>query len=407
VAGYSTVLEELDRVDWARLGHAYGPAVDVPDQIRALRSPEADVRRKARGKLYGNIFHQGTRYEATAYAVPFLLEILAAADSADRSDLIGLLTAVAVGYDESWLPDGLPIAEHRRAAVGGDILLAAAPHPGDDDFDEDEGDFRYIESLSGQEQDQLFAHVAVTAYDAVRAGVPLFRALLTDSDLVVRTMAAYALAWFPEDAADSLRALAAVAASSSDPIDAVVSATALVAIGLLGGQPAGAGLDDSRPLVRWGAAIALARIDGSSAGRAVVDELLVWAGGDTDRDSRIPFLDGDLAGYAGLALGQVGVQHADAAFDALLARIPSVSGMEALPIVGEALRVAFPAGRLPDHTPFTALDDRQRRLIHTLAQSPATWRINDAIFANFSSLIHSYGLPPSNDALQRYAGTNP
>ncbi|OKI44859.1 hypothetical protein [Micromonospora sp. CB01531] len=40
----------------------------------------------------------------------------------------------------------------------------------------------------------------------------------------------------------------------------------------------------------------------------------------------VPFLNGDLDGYAGLALRQLGTQHTDRAFDAMLRRLPTVSG---------------------------------------------------------------------------------
>ena len=75
--------------------------------------------------LYGTIFHQGTRYQASAHAVPFLFEVLAAPDTAERDQLVGLLASIAIGYDESWLPQGCAIAEHRARAVVGAELLAA------------------------------------------------------------------------------------------------------------------------------------------------------------------------------------------------------------------------------------------------------------------------------------------
>lgn len=99
--------------------------------------------------------------------------------------------------------------------------------------------------------------------------------------------------------------------------------------------------DIGTDLVRWGAAVALARLHGPAADAAVATELLAWAGGDGPSRPEIPYLDGDTAGYAGLALRQIGDAYADAAFDALLARIPVVSGPQALPVVGEALRRAF------------------------------------------------------------------
>jgi hypothetical protein len=291
------VLERLDDVDWARITHAYGPATDVPDLIRELCAADPDRREKARWQLYGNIFHQGTRYEATAYAVPFLLEVLADPDCADTAELVLLLAAIAVGYDEFWLPEGLPVAEQRRTAEGGALLLAGAPHPGDDEWDEEEGDARYIEALSPHEQEAMLAHVAVAAHEAVRQGLPLFRRLLGHDDPRVRRAAAYILGWFPEDAEGSLPALAAL---RSD-VDDALAATARVSMGLLG---AAAEFDDPRPVVRWATAIAEVRVFGAEAGQEAIDELRDWASG-AGRDERVPYLDGDLVGYATLALDRL------------------------------------------------------------------------------------------------------
>lgn len=398
------MLDGLDQIDWARLGHAYGPAGDVPEQIRALCSADPGTRAAARWQLYGNIFHQGTRYEATAYAVPFLLEVLGAPDTADRAELLELLSSIAIGYDESWLPAGLPIAEQRVAAEGGEVLLAAGPHPGDEDFDEDEGDFAYLESLAPQDQERLYAYVAVAAYDAVRAGIPLFRALLNDPAPAVRAHAAYALGWFPEEAVASLSALEALTAGVPSDQDETVLATALVAAGLLGMTPAAAALTDVRPLVRWGAAIAAGTVGRENTGARAVEELLYWTGSAAATDRRIPFLDGDLAGYAGLVLGLLGTQHADATFEALLSRIPSVSGLAALLVVGEALRTAFPSGPPPSDVLFAGLDERQRRLVTTLIASPDTWLINGTTFVNFNAMIRGYGLPGDHHALRAFVG---
>ena len=42
-----TALNGLGSVDWGRLHHAYGPATDVPGQVRALAPAEAAQRQKA------------------------------------------------------------------------------------------------------------------------------------------------------------------------------------------------------------------------------------------------------------------------------------------------------------------------------------------------------------------------
>jgi len=308
-------------------------------------------------------------------------------------DLLLLLASIAIGYDETWLPDTVGVSAMREAAAGGEALAAAAPRPGDDDFDEDSGDYEYVMSLSDDEQSRFYAYTEIAAYDAVRAGVPLFLSLLADDDEKVRIWAAYAVAWFPEDAAGSLPALAAVRGGP------VSTATAVVAAGLLGGRPDPGLLADADPLLRWAAAIASANVDRDSASQEVVAELLAQVVGETS--AGVPFLGEDLPGYAALALGQVGQRHTDAVFDALLSRIPEVQGMSAMPIVGQALRMAFPS-RLPEGTPFTALDSRQQRLVSALVESPSTWQLSGATFGNFCLLVGGYGLPSWWDKLREY-----
>ena len=82
------MLEGIDDIDWSVLEHAYGPATDVPDLVRALVAASADEREKALRTLYGNVFHQGTRYEATAHVVPFLLDLVRPARLANGDGLV-------------------------------------------------------------------------------------------------------------------------------------------------------------------------------------------------------------------------------------------------------------------------------------------------------------------------------
>ncbi|QDY09453.1 hypothetical protein FJK98_21800 [Micromonospora sp. HM134] len=212
------MFDGIDDIDWVRLGHAYGSAGDVPGLLRALRSPDEDERHTAFGALYASIFHQGTRYEASAYAVPFLLELLADPATPDRELVLYLVTVLAVGHDARWLPQGVPVVELRRAADGGRELLAAKPPPwhGDDETRKEYVEYTYVESLDEADQQRLWAYIELAVYDAVRAGVPLFRDLLTDADPGLRAGAAYALAWFPQDAAGSVPALVAAAEAAME-----------------------------------------------------------------------------------------------------------------------------------------------------------------------------------------------
>jgi hypothetical protein len=108
---WKTLLEHLDAIRWAELGHAYGPAGDVPDAIRALASPHAAERRRAREWLWSSLCHQTTIYVATLYAVPFLLELLASPDVQSKDDLLLFLDAVGAGSIH------VPLERKTRAAV--------------------------------------------------------------------------------------------------------------------------------------------------------------------------------------------------------------------------------------------------------------------------------------------------
>ncbi len=99
------MLEGLDKVDWRSLAHAYGSAGDVPDLVRALAFGEKNEREEALESLYCNIFHQGSRYQATPYAVPFLLELISFKDRPDKCALVYFLVNLALGFEEAYLPN--------------------------------------------------------------------------------------------------------------------------------------------------------------------------------------------------------------------------------------------------------------------------------------------------------------
>ncbi|WP_433086921.1 hypothetical protein ACQP1P_14510 [Dactylosporangium sp. CA-052675] len=108
------MLTELDAVAWPELTHAYGEADDVPDLLRRLATGDEE----ALHALCGNIWHQGTVYEATAPAVPFLIEVLDA-PGADAAGVLRLLASIAEGSSY------LAVHEHPRGAGEADEELAA------------------------------------------------------------------------------------------------------------------------------------------------------------------------------------------------------------------------------------------------------------------------------------------
>jgi hypothetical protein len=97
------LLAGLDDVAWSRLEHAYGPATDVPDMLRAVAEGDDASRDKAISDLFGSICHQGDVYEAAGPSVPFIahLALDAAMTSGHRRLLVALLGHVAAGDEEA------------------------------------------------------------------------------------------------------------------------------------------------------------------------------------------------------------------------------------------------------------------------------------------------------------------
>ncbi|MHA7263717.1 hypothetical protein ACX80W_10995 [Arthrobacter sp. TMN-37] len=111
-------LDELDQVDWSQLEHCYGkgavslgvagnmsPAI-AGDVSRSLAALRADSSLAINDGLYSNICHQGTVYQATAYAVPFIAAV-AGGDVPDeiRVPLLALLGDISIGGSHI-APDG-------------------------------------------------------------------------------------------------------------------------------------------------------------------------------------------------------------------------------------------------------------------------------------------------------------
>jgi hypothetical protein len=403
----------LDEVDWPALQHAYGSAADVPDQLRALAS---GTRGDPLERLYGTIFHQGKRYEASVDAVPFLAGIAADPATANRAAVLGLLASLTVGYDENWLPGGMRIAaeragltrrlatdpEQERREVAAWVAQAA---------DDRERRGRAFAALTyDPAQARLSRQWAVDTYDAVRAELSALVPLLDDGDAEVRTATAYLLAWFPEEAEALRPRLSARADDESDP---TARATAILACGLLtepGSDAAAArfaaALAADDVVVRTAAAIAVARVAGPAGPPAgVIDVLLdALAAGPHDLHSFVPFLDGDLRGYAALALQNLGGDPAGLVA-AVAAALPGTPAMPALTLISTLLATAFPDGPRPPGVPFTALTPVQQRAVTALAHSERAWTLGrpGAVFVNLAELVRSYGLPDRYADLRAYA----
>ncbi len=163
-------------IDWSSLSHAYGPATDVPDLLRSLWDPERAP--DAYHALFCNIWHQGTVYEATAPAVPFLLAVALSPDAPNRVDALVLLRSIAGGTSY--------IGVHRSSFTSFQAETA--------------------EQATGrdrqQRQEQVWVDAAYAAVATERAG--LLGLVRGDLDPDVPTAAAYVLGALPGHADDLL-----------------------------------------------------------------------------------------------------------------------------------------------------------------------------------------------------------
>ncbi|MGW3248254.1 HEAT repeat domain-containing protein [Streptomyces sp. NPDC001070] len=104
------MFDGLHDIDWASMAHAYGSAEEVPALLTALRSPDAEVRRKALDRFYGAVHHQGSVYPPTAASLPFLLELAVDGATPDRAAVLALLVSIGrESLDRGFEDDGTEI----------------------------------------------------------------------------------------------------------------------------------------------------------------------------------------------------------------------------------------------------------------------------------------------------------
>ncbi|MER5204371.1 PBS lyase [Streptomyces sp. NPDC002825] len=150
------MLTGIEEVDWASLGHAYGPADDVPELLRGLASADPAERETALDGMYGAVHHQGDVYDSTLACIPFLLELVADPAVQDRGCIVELLTSI------------------------GGIEL--------DDDDEE------LDALDSDDEEFIPAANYAMAAAAIAAGADVFLGLVSDPDPEVRLAAPCALA---------------------------------------------------------------------------------------------------------------------------------------------------------------------------------------------------------------------
>lgn len=319
VAGRSTydgfVIHSLEDVDWARLMFAYGSAEAVPAMLRALRAVDsADECDELLDELSSGILHQGTRYEASAHAVPFLLALATDTAQPGRASIVRFVALLAIGESGRWLPEGFPIGEQRAT------LAADPPDPATRErlrawlLTSREARRGVRRPADATEVERNMRYDALRCYDEVRRHVSVLRDLLRDPDPAVGAAAASALAWFPEEVETSLPALLAIAGAPGAP--APVVGAALIAAGLLRtpGPVEERALLEARMAdpdggIRRAAATAAARWYGRDAPPVTVSILREHALSDGDEPDRVWGIQ--VADYASRSLDLAAPSTAD------------------------------------------------------------------------------------------------
>ncbi|WP_225801849.1 PBS lyase [Streptomyces sp. NK15101] len=136
------MLTGIEEVDWASLGHAYGPADDVPELLRGLASADPAERETALDGMYGAVHHQGDVYDSTLACIPFLLELVADPGVQDRGCIVELLTSIGgieldddeeldeIGSeDEEFIPAANYAMAAAAIAAGADVFLGLVSDP--------------------------------------------------------------------------------------------------------------------------------------------------------------------------------------------------------------------------------------------------------------------------------------
>lgn len=399
------MLDTLDQIDWRALSHAYGEADDVPELLRKLAWGDEQTRQDALYSLYGNIYHQGTVYQATAYAVPFLIEMLQSEAVAGRDKILVLLVHLASGHSY-W-------AVHQHLSIFDDI------YPGRKESPE-------FKAEIAKELDWVKA-----AYLAVRKGTPVYLQLLEHADADLRMAAAYVLSLFGGRSAFT-NIMPVPRSRLATEEDAQVRASVIYSLSYLAPPLEMVKMVDpdlrndvadyirlfthlldarhESDLVHVLAAIALLRVAADDAPARAVERLVATladgAGTVATLYNGLPWADEGVAAEIGSCLCRLQQSAITSAIiTALVTALETTDGLTALSVSATLLHLSF--GRADGRVAATNDDPvqpgrltiEQRDVLASLAKDDnPCWEFN----GNMSIMLRSYGLPNEPDAVRAF-----
>lgn len=358
----AAMFDGLDDIPWKSLRHAHGESTDLPDLLRALAAKDRKARTESLTALFGNIWHQGAVFEATAPVVPFLIELLSAPDCEETEGIIELLLCIAAGqsYHQVQAPfigDKLEPSELR-----GRISRETA----------------WVEA----------------ARCAVEAGWTSYARLLSASKPCVRERAAHLMAACRAQASTTAEVVRAHLAYEATP---AVQASLVLALAVIGGPQdvellltrrfAGG---EGGPLLELVASIAVARLQPDHLPERVLERLVAAADYHESVEplwESFAWRDSPLLPSPSDLLPMLGPADRQKALPRLLQRLPKINKYSVQSVARVLLALCFDEGQpLP---PASRLSSEQRQVLRTIANDERLWKRS----ISAEMLCRQFGLP--------------
>jgi hypothetical protein len=405
----------IGQVDWSSVGGVNGPAIEVPGLLRHLQDATFEVRAAAFDELVDLLLGEGTIWESTVRATPYLVALAGDPGSPGRRMAFTLLSAIACGGDEeAWMARRPSIARFRKnvtdlEAMDLDGYRAWLQEFADNAPSEREREWRQrdveratVEMLQANRE---MLRPALDAYDAARAGIPAYVAALEDDEPFIRMFGLKMLSWFGDEDPEHAVAVGGIQKALDTETSVELLSAACMCAGVAG-RPGDTKLidrirelqDHPAPPV-WGAAAMAWVWLGQPVRREIVKavyDCLFEAPNDLPW---FPFLDGDMTAMAAVTVAMLPAAAAEDRVAMLVLRWATTDPGNDELITRLVLDAAFPDGPLADGVTFASLDSAARSAVEAFRSQS-----HRGLFDTWA-ILSRYNLPTSIEELDEWIDT--